>query len=590
MSIYCPWKKFSQHPSHNNHLASPPSHFISYPNTDGMATGDDTSSSANQAVNSSNISFSQPPQLRYFISRGNGTFVPLIPADELPFNIRLDGVQRVINIESASGMTLVGTQPFTGRFFHLADMSNANRRADASQSTHRRTASEHDTMSKSTSLPTRKLSPSTIATNWRSQNNFETQTQAKIDDIVAASPDASARSFKNISSTPSTPPSDDKVYCTYWIRHGECDFEQQGCRYKHEMPDKATLAKIGFGGGVPRWYQERMRVRLGKSKIPTVGEAVKPGHWLKRRGSQDSESSGYESESESEKEDRFVKKEVPAASALSDADKDGDGLDYDSKQSIRASEDEQDRITSTEVLQPEAETAAKTRQSSATSDLIDLGPATAYLSLGFDKTTVVSGDAYNPASATSPSPANREAEQAPAPRKVFVPAGEHPEFHITQSRKHVQKARVNKAHGQTSDHQVSTQKDLSAKDIPTQKHPANTTRGAEPLPTQTRQDLMASRWAQTVPSPSNGIYWGQVPPENTMRLMDFGKAPEYPGQNATSVPGSRFASNSQNSGTSSKIAVHVGEGKTPSKSAGGVRPRKPAGTGSKTEKSTGRKK
>lgn len=53
-----------------------------------------------------------------------------------------------------------------------------------------------------------------------------------------------------------------KVYCTHWIRRGECDFTQQGCLYKHEMPDIETLQAIGIRG-IPTWflnaYPERAR-------------------------------------------------------------------------------------------------------------------------------------------------------------------------------------------------------------------------------------------------------------------------------------------------------------------------------------------
>lgn len=44
-----------------------------------------------------------------------------------------------------------------------------------------------------------------------------------------------------------------KVYCSHWIRTGECDFLQQGCLYKHEMPDDATLKAIGIRV-LPVWY------------------------------------------------------------------------------------------------------------------------------------------------------------------------------------------------------------------------------------------------------------------------------------------------------------------------------------------------
>ncbi len=47
-----------------------------------------------------------------------------------------------------------------------------------------------------------------------------------------------------------------KIYCNYWLRKGECDYTQQGCMYKHEMPlDKATLASLGLRE-VPRWYRD----------------------------------------------------------------------------------------------------------------------------------------------------------------------------------------------------------------------------------------------------------------------------------------------------------------------------------------------
>lgn len=45
-----------------------------------------------------------------------------------------------------------------------------------------------------------------------------------------------------------------KMYCTHWIRWGECDYTQQGCLYKHEMPDEDKLMEIGIAT-YPRWYR-----------------------------------------------------------------------------------------------------------------------------------------------------------------------------------------------------------------------------------------------------------------------------------------------------------------------------------------------
>ncbi|KAI9891542.1 MAG: hypothetical protein M1814_002665 [Vezdaea aestivalis] len=51
---------------------------------------------------------------------------------------------------------------------------------------------------------------------------------------------------------------DSKIWCNYWIQRGECAFMQQGCKYRHEMPDAQTLDAIGFKG-VPYWYREKER-------------------------------------------------------------------------------------------------------------------------------------------------------------------------------------------------------------------------------------------------------------------------------------------------------------------------------------------
>jgi hypothetical protein len=53
------------------------------------------------------------------------------------------------------------------------------------------------------------------------------------------------------------PDIDKKEYCSYWIRTGECDYTQQGCRYKHEMPDIQTLNCIGFRD-FPLWWKQRL--------------------------------------------------------------------------------------------------------------------------------------------------------------------------------------------------------------------------------------------------------------------------------------------------------------------------------------------
>ena len=52
-----------------------------------------------------------------------------------------------------------------------------------------------------------------------------------------------------------------KVYCTYWIQTGNCNYMQEGCKYKHEIPkDEETRRAIGFRE-FPNWPKEEMPVR-----------------------------------------------------------------------------------------------------------------------------------------------------------------------------------------------------------------------------------------------------------------------------------------------------------------------------------------
>jgi hypothetical protein len=49
----------------------------------------------------------------------------------------------------------------------------------------------------------------------------------------------------------------DKIYCDKWIHDGTCAFTQQGCKFKHEMPnDRETQVKLGLFHGFPGWWKK----------------------------------------------------------------------------------------------------------------------------------------------------------------------------------------------------------------------------------------------------------------------------------------------------------------------------------------------
>ncbi|KAI4132851.1 MAG: hypothetical protein LQ347_002426, partial [Umbilicaria vellea] len=89
----------------------------------------------------------------------------------------------------------------------------------------------------------------------------------------------------NSSSSPTpSPKKKEKVYCSFWIRRGECDYTQQGCRYKHEMPtDRTTLRDLGITM-IPRWWREANAVKVGGSGWNeragmSVGKEREKGMW-----------------------------------------------------------------------------------------------------------------------------------------------------------------------------------------------------------------------------------------------------------------------------------------------------------------------
>ena len=456
----------------------------------------------------------QPPRLSFFISRNNGNIVPLIPADELPYSVRLSGVQRSMRMENTCGMQHVGNLPFTGHYFRL-ESETLHHAIDRNASHHKSNISitakpflAPDAMIRQkavdgnllpSSAPTADQAvahqhpASTTATTWRRQGESSpsamSTAQATIDAILASTP-RPVRSIlapqggTQIPSSSSrngggnTPESGDKVYCTHWIRHGECDYIQQGCRYKHEMPNKATLASIGFRT-VPRWWQEKVAVQLGHSAIPIVGAGLKPSEWMKTKpgfsgsgessignDSSDSDSDSDESEVSSDKgKDKEEKENVPNSSAdtvkviyrtLATRPMMEQPAKISTLTPAKKAITETPSTLGSPVLMPNLGNTSIRKPSLASSDLIEFSPAestcetfaTFHSACIYFPTTAARETnqeaAVSGATVTAPAPASPKIEktQTPVPsstssppRKVFVPAGESEEYHIAHARR-----------------------------------------------------------------------------------------------------------------------------------------------------------
>ncbi|KAK3719223.1 hypothetical protein LTR37_004442 [Vermiconidia calcicola] len=405
-----------------------------------------------QSLQTSNQS---QPYIQHFISRSNNALVPLIPADELPFNIRLQGVPRVLKFDQTYGMQHVGSAPYTGLIFKLENDMSMQRSASQPPTTpHTRSHSSStekqflppDALARqalaNTSngfqqpLPQRPLSAHELAINWRKAPTSDPtdKTQDVIDAIVSTRSGAEAAARIGYQSgspvqAPSgiVPDPEKKVYCTHWIKTGNCDYAQQGCLYKHEMPETLEkLESIGIGKHWPRWWAEKnQKVRSLTTKAP-VGPKVPAAVWLKQRKSSESEA-GSDSEDDSA---------GPEPRSLMSSDQ----KRPEETKTTRATE----VISKPSTASPVSDRVAiKTRQPSAAVDLIDFAPLLPTPSPTTASPSASSSTDGSPRSGTSTpltvpddEPKQARSDEVRRAHRVFVPAGESTEQHIAEAKKH----------------------------------------------------------------------------------------------------------------------------------------------------------
>lgn len=72
---------------------------------------------------------------RWFISRGNGCCVPLIAADELPYEVQLQGAPRTMGMDGARGMEFLGEFPPSNRAYSLYSQLSIDWKSDLFRTT-----------------------------------------------------------------------------------------------------------------------------------------------------------------------------------------------------------------------------------------------------------------------------------------------------------------------------------------------------------------------------------------------------------------------------------------------------------------------
>ncbi|KAI7550539.1 hypothetical protein KC331_g3116 [Hortaea werneckii] len=425
------------------------------------------------------------PRPLYFISRNNGVLVPLVPADELPYTIRLQGLPRILRFDQTVGMQHVGTAPYTGMTFKIEDEGVHRSTSQPPGGLHARSQSAlvnpvkkylaPDALARQalaqtadsqqapvTALEASKMSAHEASSNWRStawtsRPTTSNTTQSIIDAIVSTTSGAAeAARVGYVPRSTIAPPSgaqpdqDKKEYCTYWIRTGECDYMQQGCLYKHEMPDKATLEKIGLGRNLPRWWIEKQSgMKLGVREPRIVGPLMKSSQWLKRKPTERDASDASGESSESDDETQASSDGSMASSQSSEAAaKNAATVVSTGESKATALKDKPSREVE-DVHHCKA--PIDIRKASTTSDLIDFDPllptpSSSSPSIAPEKsddfssgTTHVAQTISCPTQMTkddkSTMPRPQKVDATATAAKVFVPKGESADHHVAEARK-----------------------------------------------------------------------------------------------------------------------------------------------------------
>jgi hypothetical protein len=227
-----------------------------------------------------------PEGLRYYLLRGN-MMVPLVPADQLPFQLQglprqlthrqmsdeswkllqeTDYVAKNLTVQApGSIMACQHMSPPKPRFLApdhhvrtdspkaLQGTPTINRLSLPLQSAEKATDKPHNSP---IALPERPLSlTDTFASIYPS--------------------DAQRLGYRVQYPSGIEPDQSKKEYCTHWIKTGECAFISIGCKYKHEMPTMDKLRDLGFTQ-LPKWWKEKSAIN---SRGPT---------WMQRRLALDS--------------------------------------------------------------------------------------------------------------------------------------------------------------------------------------------------------------------------------------------------------------------------------------------------------------
>ncbi|KAF1980409.1 hypothetical protein BU23DRAFT_8038 [Bimuria novae-zelandiae CBS 107.79] len=228
------------------------------------------------------------PSIRYYIHRTHGNaIVPLIPADQLPFQLKdfprnmehrqlSEGGWKFIGetpeipfplpllspllltpVTSTRGRTLsnvtVGMKDGFSKAVAIARMTPVELATEALGK--EGIAKEVFTIPNE-AISTEKKTTAPAVLNRECRTNIKSLTDSMADIYTK---DVRRVGYTKPSPTkPNTAAPKEREYCRHWVKTGNCIHTTKRCWYKHEMPPPEKLKEIGLAD-IPQWYQDKNR-------------------------------------------------------------------------------------------------------------------------------------------------------------------------------------------------------------------------------------------------------------------------------------------------------------------------------------------
>lgn len=206
----------------------------------------------------------------FFCARPNGVLTPLIAMDELPTHIIIRGIPRNISPGETQGMISCGVAVPRPHPLIVDVPGSTVATGSNVQNVNWADAGEIE------DLLAKVLDQEPISNHLRHDIEDALVRYTNSVQQVSRLPSRIVNMADCILKAANKP---QKEYCSYWIRHGECDYAQQGvfdpafsrvrylltwsgvgCLFKHEMPrDPALLARLGLRD-IPKWYRDQYGV------------------------------------------------------------------------------------------------------------------------------------------------------------------------------------------------------------------------------------------------------------------------------------------------------------------------------------------